>query len=392
MFSAYNNFTHHIHGTQFILFFFPHFYLKKGHTYFKCENNHGVLTIPSKVTTVPNSSRSGPRRRSSVKAALKKSRSRPRASSSSGDQDRLFLFSPKGDVDALSSEQLVLVLVSRGVDFDETISKDQLKQIVRETTPLASPTKALGLAKSKRKLLIMDINGLLVDRPLFIIRGQPDQGSVRRPFLAEFLNVIFNELNFDVTVWTAGFMSDTLREEMAMFRGYKLATEAQYQTECETVDLRSSTNNPEKSLFLKRLVNFWTRYPQYDEHNTVIIENDIEKVDCNRLENVICPAEWTRNVKDDNFLHPQGDFCNMLRQLAACPDVLEFSHTHQHLPAVSNLFALHKEAKMPITVRSPLIHGRTDHCLSSKQRMLSSMDRIVKEREEWISLTGMHFF
>ena len=331
--------------------------------------------------------------------------------SSSGDgQDRLFLFSPKGDIDALSSEQMVQVLVSREISFDQTTlpSKQELKEMVRLTTSIASPVKAVG--KSKRKLLILDINGFLVDRAAFILRGQPaqehlqtDQKLMKRPFLEEFMNLIFNELNFDVTVWTASrcplnskkdkFL-DVSQQEMAMFGegGYKLATDPQYQEECDTVDLRSATTEPAKPLFLKRLANFWATHPQYDEHNTVIIENDVEKVDCNRPENVICPAEWNRNVKDDRFLHPKGEFCEMLRQLATCTDVLTFPHTHQNLPAVVKLFAVYQEREMPNTVRSSLIVGRTEYGKSSKLRMNSSMDRIVKTREDWINLTGTLFF
>jgi hypothetical protein len=152
---------------------------------------------------------------SSFKLATSKVNGRERRSSASSTsgKDRLFLFSPKGDVDALSSEQLVLVLDARDVAWSADDGKEALKTLVRRTTPTDSESASqIVVTKSKKKLLILDINGLLVDRPSFISRqkggSSKDQASdlVTRPFLDEFLQLIITELRYDVTVWTAGFI------------------------------------------------------------------------------------------------------------------------------------------------------------------------------------------
>lgn len=177
------------------------------------EDNDHPLSLSTPDTDTPGSSGPSPSRRLQRKSSFVVARDKPRSrtrSNSGGGQDRLFLFSSKGDVDALSSEQLVQVLVSRGVAFDETSiqSKKNLKEMVHLTTPTASPIKAI--CKSEKKLLILDINGLLLDRAVYETRGQPGHELMKRPFLDEFLNLIFNELNFDVTVWTAGFIMRSL--------------------------------------------------------------------------------------------------------------------------------------------------------------------------------------
>ena len=137
---------------------------------------------------------------------MSKSREQPRRQSSNSGIDRLTLFSPKGDVGALSSEQLVQVLQSRGVAWPEDADKAGLQALVRQTTPTTVQEKVV--VTSAKKLLILDINGLLVDRPSFISR-QRQKGDnpdlVTRPFLDDFLQLAITELQFDVTVWTAGY-------------------------------------------------------------------------------------------------------------------------------------------------------------------------------------------
>ena len=118
-------------------------------------------------------------------------------------------------------------------------------------------------------------------------------------------------------------------KELALFGegGYQLAVNPLFQDVCEKIELRSATDNPDKPLFLKRLSTFWALNPQYSSSNTLMIENDVEKVDLNPAGNILCPAEWKAagQGKDDRFLHPTGDFCTMLRELAKCEDIPTFA-------------------------------------------------------------------
>ena len=149
----------------------------------------------------------GPRAkgRRNTKLAMAKSREQPRRQSSKTGVDRLTLFSPKGDVGALSIEQLIEVLQHRGEAWPEDADKAGLQALVRQTTTTAAQEKSV--ATSAKKLLILDMNGLLVDRPSFISR-QRQKGNnpdlVTRPFLDDFLQLAITELQFDVAVWTAG--------------------------------------------------------------------------------------------------------------------------------------------------------------------------------------------
>ena len=158
---------------------------------------------------------------------------------------------------------------------------------------------------------------------------------------------------------------------------------------CEKIEQRTATDNPDKPLFLKRLQTFWALNPQYNSSNTLMIENDVEKVDLNPAGNVLCPAEWKAagQGKDDHFLHPKGEFCDMLRELAACEDIPTFAQTATHLPAVPELFLCHQPRRLPRTVKPFL--NQSDDVVEHKLLSLKSLDRVAETRADWIMKTGV---
>jgi hypothetical protein len=192
-------------------------------------------------------------------------------------------------------------------------------------------------------------------------------------------------------------LNNRTEKELSLFGdgGYELAIDAMFQDMCEKVEQRSASRDLQKPLFMKRLVNFWASHPQYDASNTLLIENDVEKVDLNPLENVVCPVEWrsTGKGRDDRFLHPKGDFCAMLRELAKRTwDIPSFAQSAT-LPAVvksavDRLFLCHRPRSLPRTVR--VFSNQSEDILGNKELGLQSMDRISRSRGDWIEKTGTH--
>jgi hypothetical protein len=63
-----------------------------------------------------------------------------------------------------------------------------------------------------------------------------------------------------------------------------------------------------KPLFQKDLFKVWNRYPEYDESDTVIIDDCPYKMKDNLIDCVILVDPWVPQAQDDDdFLDPKGD-------------------------------------------------------------------------------------
>nr|GEX04853.1 putative FCP1-like domain, HAD-like domain protein [Tanacetum cinerariifolium] len=195
--------------------------------------------------------------------------------------------------------------------------------------------------RSKRKLVIIDVSGLVADVVSLSYAGGrteqyiPDviQGSravFKRPYCDDFLRFCFK--NFNVGIW-----SSTSRYNMEKLIDFLMRD---YQDEllfcwdrarCTDTGFRT-VENINSTLFLKELRKLWEKKDpdlpweigEYDETNTLLIENAPHKALLNPPNTAIFPYPYRYSQTEDNALGPKGDLRMYLERLAASEDVQKF--------------------------------------------------------------------
>ncbi|KAK4417584.1 hypothetical protein Salat_2171100 [Sesamum alatum] len=196
------------------------------------------------------------------------------------------------------------------------------------------------IASIKRKLLVLDVNGLLAH----IVMPAPKdcRGDVhilgraifKRPFCDDFLKFCFQ--NFDVGVWSSrskriidrvveyllGDLQDNLLFCWDMFHST--------QTGFKTLE------NSHKPLVFKELRKIWEnddptlpwKRGDYNESNTLLLDDSPYKALLNPLHTAIFPNSYHYEDKNDNSLGPGGDLRVYLEGLLTSDDVRKYVEQH----------------------------------------------------------------
>ncbi|KAL0343790.1 UNVERIFIED_CONTAM: hypothetical protein Sangu_1266400 [Sesamum angustifolium] len=196
------------------------------------------------------------------------------------------------------------------------------------------------IASIKRKLLVLDVNGLLAH----IVMPAPKdcRGDVhilgraifKRPFCDDFLKFCFQ--NFDVGVWSSrskriidrvveyllGDLKDNLLFCWDMFHST--------QTGFKTLE------NSHKPLVFKELRKIWEtddptlpwKKGDYNESNTLLLDDSPYKALLNPLHTAIFPNSYHYEDKNDNSLGPGGDLRVYLEGLLTSEDVRKYVEQH----------------------------------------------------------------
>ncbi|KAJ0682636.1 putative FCP1 domain, HAD superfamily protein [Helianthus annuus] len=189
----------------------------------------------------------------------------------------------------------------------------------------------------RKKLLVLDVNGLLVD----IVADNPDEthkpdtriaqkAVFKRPFCDEFLAFCFQR--FSVGVWTSRtrkninrvldfLMRDTQRQLLFCWD----------QSHCTDTGFNTIENSG-KPLLLKELKKLWEKQDAnlpwdrgaYDESNTLLLDDSPYKALRNPPYTAIFPYTYSYLDTQDNDLGPNGDLRNYLERLAASDNVQTF--------------------------------------------------------------------
>ncbi|GBG33282.1 mRNA cap guanine-N7 methyltransferase [Hondaea fermentalgiana] len=195
-------------------------------------------------------------------------------------------------------------------------------EVVVVTKVLASGLVLLrwGLAREPEKdgpLIILDLNGVLVNRPNFKDRGRHGpSGSrptfTRRPFCDEFIHFCME--HFHVGVWSCGKSQNM---EMELFDAYPGRVLFQWDQEKSTNEWpRRSVVSEAKPLFLKDLNNIWSAFEgRFTAANTLLLDNHAEKFERNPVATCVLVPDFDAQ-HPDNILSPTGDFCRALAQYA----------------------------------------------------------------------------
>ena len=169
-----------------------------------------------------------------------------------------------------------------------------------------------------RPLVILDMNKLLVYRAFkpklheeyahvepFIEQATllGEHYTFLRPHAREFVTYLLD--NYRVAVWSSAWAKNVnlLCEHVFGARRGELLFEWD-QTMCAEITPHPDPKE-KKPLFQKDLFKVWSRFPEYTESNTIIIDDCAYKMRDNPTECVILTEPWIPPVEDD-FLDPKN--------------------------------------------------------------------------------------
>ncbi|KAK9116022.1 hypothetical protein Sjap_014969 [Stephania japonica] len=203
-------------------------------------------------------------------------------------------------------------------------------------TPTFCGERMMGRRRSRRKLLVLDLNGVLVDVICNVPPGySPDirirrKAVFKRPSCDDFLKFCFER--FDVGVWSSKVkknvddLVDFLMGDMK--RHLLFCWDRSHCTETG----RRTIENRHKPMVLKELKKLW--YAQefnlpwengdYDISNTLLLDDSPYKALLNPPNTAIFPHAYTFKDDKDNSLGPGGDIRVYLERLHMAEDVQKF--------------------------------------------------------------------
>ena len=199
---------------------------------------------------------------------------------------------------------------------------------------------------ASKKLLVLDVNGLLVARykrsdkvkpPLNVVEhGVVAKTHIyKRPFCDAFLQFCFE--NFHVGIWSSMMESNVHKVLDYIYRSSSWKHQfafVMHQKDCTNTGFK----NPEKRqqpLFLKNLKKVWARFRpgEFNEENTLLIDDTPYKALHNPPHTAIFPEAYMYDEADTFLMGPLREF---LVQLIGAPDVQEFVRSHPiGVPAIN---------------------------------------------------------
>ncbi|XP_023156351.1 uncharacterized protein [Zea mays] len=189
----------------------------------------------------------------------------------------------------------------------------------------------------RKKLLILDLNGLLADINQDYHNAHLAHAKVRtklvfrRPYCDDFLRFCFQ--NFELGIWSSRKRENVESVVDILMRGLKqcllFCWDMSYctVTGCKTID------NKDKPLVLKELKRVWNKdepdlpwgQGEFSPSNTLLVDDSPYKALCNPPNTAIFPEPYNyMNQRDDYSLGPGGDLRVYLQRIAAADNVQNF--------------------------------------------------------------------
>ncbi|XP_022850480.1 uncharacterized protein LOC111372385 isoform X1 [Olea europaea var. sylvestris] len=213
-------------------------------------------------------------------------------------------------------------------------SRDNASRAVNEDINLALEKTSGGCIR--KKLLVLDVNGLLLDISSVVPYDyDPDaiiskKAVFKRPYCDDFLKFCFER--FNVGVW-----SSRNKRNVESVLDFLLGNDkckllfCWDQSHCTYTDF-NTIENREKPLLLKKLKKLWEkRVPdlpwergEYNESNTLLLDDSPYKAICNPPYTAIFPYTYRFRDRRDKSLGPGGDLRVYLEGLALADDVQEY--------------------------------------------------------------------
>ncbi|KAL1553408.1 hypothetical protein AAHA92_14092 [Salvia divinorum] len=213
-------------------------------------------------------------------------------------------------------------------------SLDDTQAVVRGNTNVL--VDRVFSAYMKKKLLVLDLNGLLVDISSYVpYNYDPDniimkKAVFRRPHCDDFLNFCFEK--FNVGFWTSrtkrnmepllDFLLGNNRSRLLFHWDQSHCTDTGYYT----------VEKKNKPLLLKKLKKLWDKCEPglpwergvYNESNTLLLDDTPYKALTNPRYTAVFPYSYRFRDVRDNSLGPGGDLRVYLEGLAEAENVQEY--------------------------------------------------------------------
>ncbi|XP_071731012.1 uncharacterized protein [Rutidosis leptorrhynchoides] len=198
----------------------------------------------------------------------------------------------------------------------------------------------VGLDTLGKKLLIIDVNGLLAD----IVYGPPKdikadkyilrRAIFKRPFLDDFLRFCFER--FNVGIWSSrtkkildpvvDFLLGDFKKKLLFCWDASKCTNSGFRT----------LEDKHKCIVFKDLSKIWNQNGpgnswvkgSFHESNRLLLDDSPYKALLNNKHTGIFPASYSYKDKDDDLLGPKGKLRSFLEGLAAADDVKTYVEQH----------------------------------------------------------------
>ncbi|XP_062214549.1 uncharacterized protein LOC133915418 [Phragmites australis] len=185
----------------------------------------------------------------------------------------------------------------------------------------------------KKKLLVLDLNGLLADINQDYLNAHGADAKVqgklvfRRPYCDDFLN--FCTRNFELGVWSSRKKENVASVVNIVMRDFKPHLLFCWDRSQCTFTGRKTLENMQKPLVLKELRKLWNKEEpdlpweegDYSPSNTLLVDDSPYKALRNPPHTAIFPRPYNYLNSNDNSLGPGGDLRVYLQNLAAADDV-----------------------------------------------------------------------
>ncbi|KAF2312870.1 hypothetical protein GH714_040927 [Hevea brasiliensis] len=220
--------------------------------------------------------------------------------------------------------------IEKDVDLDPPLKEGNLPQV--SLSSLEGP----HVGGADKKLLILDVNGLLADIvPYCSDAYKPDiiisrKSVFKRPFCDDFLLFCFDK--FNVGVWSSRTKKnvDMVIDFLLRDSRHKLLF-CWHQSHCTDTGFTTVENNS-KPLLLKELKKLWDKLEpdlpwnkgEYNESNTLLLDDSPYKALRNPAHTAIFPRSYCYKDAGDTSLGPGGDLRVYLEQLAVAQNVQEY--------------------------------------------------------------------
>lgn len=189
--------------------------------------------------------------------------------------------------------------------------------------------------RERTKLLVLDINGLLLQR----VRGPVPAGVTRRPDMSFRGQKVFQRQHmtpflewclqhFHVAIWSTA-KRENVQSLAELVLGANYAQRVAFvwtQTQCTNTGLFHPQER-HKPVFLKELRRVWEHpelAPKFNSSNTLLIDDTPYKAALNPPNTAIHPKEWTCDQQDDEMLMPGQPLMTFLQGVAATSHVPRF--------------------------------------------------------------------
>ncbi|KAK7374630.1 hypothetical protein VNO80_08067 [Phaseolus coccineus] len=231
---------------------------------------------------------------------------------------------------------------SRQVSGSNEMRKFSVSTMNEEDGPKTLRISLVGpsIVCLKKKLIILDVNGLLVDivsppprhrKADTIIGGK---ALFKRPFYLDFLNFCFEK--FEVAIW-----SSRIRKNIDKVIDYLMGNMKQRLLFCWDLSYCTGTSfktleNKYKPLVFKDLRKIWEKYDSnlpwekgyYNESNTLLLDDSPYKALLNPPYTSVFPHTFKFQNQSDNSLAAGGDLQQYLEGLANAENMQKYVEQH----------------------------------------------------------------